>query len=196
MTNKVKRDRSRDQKTYARKLEDGLSLRAQVFPCVFMYSGYPLQIQILLRRDDRESLGEGFLSDSKRTAATYSDSDVRRLLGRVRVLPCSRCSNPAFDPSTIQTNRGGLCEPCFMSDIKTECAAIDALQRQETAARDRVMKRKGMVVRVSAWVHPNRGGDDYEVEWYFDRRPTTGEVASLLRNEGSSCLHDYAIIAL
>jgi hypothetical protein len=195
MTNSTKRTYTRNRKPCVRKLENGLTLRAEVSPCVFMYSGYPLQIQVTLHRRDSESLGEAYLTDSTKTATTYSDADVRRLLRRVCVTTCSRCSTPAFDLATIKTNRRGLCEPCFTKDIQTEWAAMEKVEREKTLARDRRMKQKGMVVRVNAWVHPE-DGDDYEVEWYLNRHPIAEEVALLLLNEGSTCLHDYAIAAL
>jgi hypothetical protein len=83
-----------------------------------------------------------------------------------------------------------------MTDLKAECAAEEEAERQETAARDRAMKEKGMVVRVVAWVHPEDDGDDYVIEWYFKSRPTSEYVAALLRAEGSSLVHDYRIITL
>ncbi len=57
------------------------------------------------------------------------------------------------------------------------------------------MKRKGMAVRVSAWVHSD-SGDDYPVEWYFPDRPTRARIRRLLREEGSSQLDDYDIVIL
>jgi hypothetical protein len=161
-----------------------------------MWSGYPLYVAVTLQRHPGESLGNATAVDRAKTADTYTSADVERLLAAVRTAPCSRCSTPAFDPSTVITNRGGLCEACFLSDLKAEFAGAAEAERQEVAARDHLMRRRGMVVRVSAWVHPQGGGDDYQVDWYLAARPTPERVKDLLRNEGSRRLDDYEIITL
>jgi hypothetical protein len=195
-SNAMKSGSIRPGKTYARPLDGGLRLDGEVSPCVFMYPGYPLQIQVTLRRKDGESLGIAYAVDRSNTAGTATEADVARLLEPVWIVPCHRCAAPAFDPATIDTNRAGLCESCFLRDLEAEFAAAQEAERRELAERDRRRKAEGMAYRVSAWVHPEAGGDDYPVDWYFAAAPTDEQVRILLREAGSAVLGDYQIIAL
>lgn len=181
---------------YSRSLGDGLALEGRISPCVFMYPGYPLQIHVTLRGDDGKSLGDAYAVDRTRSAATTSVADVRRLLATVRITPCRRCANPAFDPASVETNRAGLCESCFMADLKAEFIRSEEAEHLATLARDRRMKGRGMAVRVSAWVHPERGGEDYQVDWYLKHHPTPEQVRMVLLRLGSSVCDDYQIVVL
>ncbi len=182
------------RKDYIRDLGQGVKLRAEVSPCVFMYESYPLQIKITLHRR-RKSLGDAYAVDRARTASTYTKADVERLLDCVRIVPCPRCPAPAFDPATVETNRGGLCETCFLNDLETAYTVEVEAERRKLAARDRRMKQRGMAVRISAWVHPETG-DDYQLDWYLPARPSSVEVRRKLLEAGSTLVHDYAIIIL
>jgi hypothetical protein len=186
----------RPGKTYARQLDGGYMLEGEVSPCVFMYPGYPLQIRVTLRRKDGESLGDAYAVDRSRTASTATEADVARLLATIRIIPCRRCAASAFNPATIDTNRAGLCESCFLRDLEAKFARAQEAERHELAERDRRKKGEGMAYRVSAWVHPEAGGDDYLVDWYFAAAPTDVQVRILLREAGSAVLGDYRVIAL
>lgn len=183
------------RKQYDRDLGQGVKLRAEVSPCVFMYESYPLQMKITLHLSRGESLGDAYAADRTRTASSYTKADVERLLDCVRIMPCPRCSAPAFDPATVETNRGGICEKCFLNDLNAEYRAEVEAEQRKLAARDRRMKKKGMAVRVSAWVHPE-AGDDYQVDWYYPYRPTSVEVRRRLLQAGSSVVQDYDIVGL
>lgn len=183
-------------RTYQRALDGGLMLSGEVSPCVFIYHPYPLQVTVALRRHTGESLGVAYAVDQTKNAETYSVADVERLLANVRVIACRRCANPAFDPRTIETNRAGLCEACFVADLNAELAKAEEAERKEILARDRRMKKQGMAVRVSAWVHPSSGGDDYQIDWYLEAHPTPRKIREMLRGEGSSVLDDYQIVNL
>jgi hypothetical protein len=183
-------------KIHLRDLGDGMKLTAEVSPCVFMYPGYPLQIQVTLHRRPGECLGCAYALDRTRTADTYTAQDIERLLAVIRTSPCSRCSAPAFDPATIETNRAGLCETCFLSDLNAEYAAAEEAEQRQLAERDGQQKLDGMKVRVSAWIHPADGGDDNHLDWYFAARPAEAQIRTLLREEGSTILDDYQIITL
>ncbi len=196
MTVKAK-DSPRDKwKKYVRDLGDSVKLEAEVGPCVFMYPGYPLQITVTLRRHPDECLGVAYATDRTKNGDTYSEANVESLLATVQITPCPRCSTPAFDPATIETNRGGLCESCFLAALKAEWAEQEEAERRKIANRDRRMKKKGMAIRLTAWVHPQDGGDDYQVHWYLNAHPTPEQAADLLRDKGSSCLYDYKITLL
>lgn len=195
MTTKSDYSRKPKRRNYVRDLPDGARLLAEVSPCVFMYPGYPLQIQVTLLREPGERLGNAFVHDRSKTASTYKTRDVERLLRDVRTAPCPRCSTPAFDPTSVQTNRGGLCEDCFVGDLEAEHAKQCRAEQRSIAARDHRMKQNGMAVRVSAWIHPE-SGDDYQVDWYRPKRPTPGDVRKLLIQHGSVVLNDFQIITL
>jgi hypothetical protein len=96
--------------------------------------------------------------------------------------------------ATIETNRNGLCEVCFLSDLDAKAALALKTEQEEIAASDRRMKQQGMAVRVSGWVHPQHGGDDYQADGYLDAFPTADPVKQVLRVHGSSHLDDYQII--
>ncbi len=188
--------KKRNRKSYTRDLGEGLMLEAEVSPCVFMYRGHPLQISVTMRRHSGEKLAEACVSNCEKTAATYTEADARQLLGRVRVQPCSRCSAPAFNPTTVETNRGGLCEACFLADLEAELEKDQEAERQKIAARDKRMKNKGFTARVTAWVHPEEGGDDCQMDWYFKQRPLPEQIQLLLLEEGSEILDDFEIIEI
>jgi hypothetical protein len=196
MSKSTKHTARNPRKTYARNLPNGEKLEAEVSPCVFMNPGYPLQISVRLQRQSGEVLAEATAVDRTKTAANYTDASVERLLAGIRSVPCSHCSTPAFDPATVHTNRNGLCEACFLSDLKAVWAAEEEAEQRKIAARDQRMKRKGMAVRVSGWVHPETGGDDHQVDWYLNAPPTAEQVKEMLHERGSSCLDDYQIIIL
>jgi hypothetical protein len=195
-SNATKSGAIRPRKIYARRLDGGLILEGEVSPCVFMYPGYPLQIRVTLRRKPGESLGDAYAVNRSKTAATATEADAARLLEHIRIIPCRRCAAPSFDPNTIETNRAGLCESCFLRDLEAGFAEAQEAERQELAERDRRRKADGMMFRVSAWVHPEAGGADYPVDWYFAAAPTDEQVRILLREAGSAVLGDYRIIAL
>jgi len=182
-------------KIYVRKQEDGTKLEADVSPCVFMYPGYPLQVEAVLTGKDGENLGKAHTANPKLNANTATDADVAQLFATIQTKPCCRCGTPAFDTTTVESNRDGLCEGCFMGDLQAKWAKHAEDEVREIARRDRDMKAKGMKFRVTAWVHPD-AGDDFQVDWYFPVRPTATQIRALLRKEGSEILDDFEIIAL
>lgn len=182
-------------KTYHRELDEGVRLEADVSPCVFRYARYPLQVEVKLQHHG-EHLGVAFAVDRAQVAETYTDADVERLLAGVRIAPCHRCAAPAFDPESVDTNRDGLCETCFMEGLQASISRAEEADRRAIADRDRRMKREGKKVRVSAWVHPEGGGDDYPVDWYLDDHPEPDQVKGWLRERHSSRLDDYEIVVL
>jgi hypothetical protein len=195
MTNR-QQDTTRVKRThYARPVRPGAMLKAEVSPCVVMYPSYPLQIKIALHGPDGTHLGDAYAVDRSKTASTYADADVERLLEGVRIGHCPRCSAPAFDPATVETSRSGLCEACFIRNLELESLAELQHEQRERADEDRRMKRNGMAVRVTAWVHPSYG-DDYQVDWYLSNIPMPEQVRMRLRDHGSSRFDDYEIVVL
>ncbi|MEJ7590672.1 MAG: hypothetical protein WKF77_03930 [Planctomycetaceae bacterium] len=187
---------AKNAKSYVRELDGSMKLQARISPCVFMYKNHALQVEVALMRDDGTSLGSAYAENPDTTAQKATDADVRRLLDAVRIVACHRCSAPAFDPSTIQTNRAGLCESCFRNDLKVDLAKAEEAERKIIAARDRARKKSGDTVRITARVHPANGGDDYQVDWYCKSYPSPEHVRSLLLQMNSRVCDDYQIIKL
>src|SRR5262249_40513510 len=150
------------RKNFVRDMGNRVKLKAEISPCVFREPSYPLQIRVSLHRFGGERLGDAYALDHTKTAANYTKAGVEQLLAAVRIQRCVHCAKPAFDPTTVQTNRGGLCEPCFLAKLKEEYAGSLEAERQQLAAADHRMKQSGMKVRVTAWIHPE-AGDDYQI---------------------------------
>ncbi|WP_437186537.1 hypothetical protein SH668x_003691 [Planctomicrobium sp. SH668] len=195
MKKTMKTDAICPRKTYSHDLGNGVRLEGEVSPCVFMYPRYPLQVEARLRNAAGTPLGKACAVNRSLTAETATDADVSALLSTIRTMPCIRCSGPAFNPTTVDTNRGGLCESCFVADLDAELARFSERERRKLAKQDCRMKAKGMRVRVSVWVHP-AVGDDYQADWYFPAQPTPAQLQRRLRDEGSELLDDYQIITL
>jgi hypothetical protein len=196
MTKAKKSAGIRGSKLFTRNLGDGIKLEAQVSPCVFMYDQYPFQVTVILRNDTGDSLGNAYAVDRSLNEQTATEADVSRLLAAVKITPCRCCMEPAFGPSTIETNRNGLCEACFVANLDAELAIDAAAEKRRIADHDQRMKLKGLKVRLRAWIHPTEGGDDYLAIWYFSTRPTDSQIRNILRDEGSSVLDDFQIINL
>lgn len=180
---------------YIHVLGNGLWLEGKVSPWVFRFPRYPLQVQVTMRRGRGETLGTAFTVEHCLTTATATEYDVSRLLSSVRTIPCSRCAQPTFDPTTVITNQRGLCASCWLAVLDAKRAKLQAREKRRLARRDRRMKSRGMAVRVSARVHSELG-DDYQADWYFPCRPASVLIRNLLRKEGSAVLDDFQIVTL
>jgi Zn-finger nucleic acid-binding protein len=180
-------------RTFVRNLDSGLQLVGEVSPCVFMYRGYPLQVGISLRSGD-SLCDKIFLKDPSKNAETYASEDVERLLDLIQILPCPCCGFSAIDPS-VNGVELQQCESCRMAELHAELEKGLEKERKALAKEDAKMKKKGMVARVDAWVHPP-AGDDYEITWYFSKRPTDANVKDLLKKQRSDVLDDFRIVDL
>jgi hypothetical protein len=173
-------------------------LTGEVSPCVWMYKGHSFQIQV--RMGDKKDLRSGgniIMQDRLLNNDTYTETDIVRLLANVRIQKCKNpdCDNNAFHPDH-ESNRQGECEHCFMSKLQAEFDAEQKKEDAKIARRDKQMKRKGMMVRVEACIHPEEGGDDYMVDIYYSSRPNVAEIEAALRAKGSAVLTAYQVITL
>lgn len=165
---------------------DGIELTASVSPCVWMYPNYPLQVCI-----DMSGGGRAFLQRKDRNWESTTEADVIGLAESIRLKPCSRCGKPAYDPDVVDTNRAGLCEHCFMTDLNAEFEKEQKKEAAKVRRQDARMKKKGFTHRVTAWVHPARGSD-YQVDLYFNQPPSKAMIAAELKKAGSVVLDDHA----
>jgi len=164
---------------------DGSELTACVSPCVWMYRNYPLQIQVMIKGG-----GVAYLKNPHKTWETASEQDVIDLASTVKLRSCPRCDKPAYDPDTVETNRGGLCEHCFMSDLDAELLQLKRKEEAKVRRRDTNMRKKGYTHRLTGWVHPAMGSD-VQMDWYFRGLPSKMEIQEALRKAGSVSLNDY-----
>lgn len=164
---------------------------SSISPCCWMYPGHGLQIRVTLLNG-----GSAYIHDVEKPFDHSSEADVDRLLKQVRVIPCSRCGDHAFDPASVISNRNGLCEKCFLSDLDAEFAEAKAKEQAEITALNAKMLAEGYTHRVDAWIHPVAGGDDRQVSLYYIGKPSDRTVRRRLQMEGSSVLEDYVILPL
>jgi hypothetical protein len=173
-------------------------LTAEVSPCIWMYQGHPFQIKVDMGdKENRQSGGCVYLQDKALNNDTYTEMDIVRLLGTVKIQKCKnpKCNNEAFHPDH-ESNRKGECEHCFMTKWQAGWDAMQKKEQAKIARQDKKMKTKGMVARVEAWIHPKAGGDDYMVDIYYSSQPSKAEIESQLRQKGSAVLNDYRVVTL
>lgn len=136
--------------------------------------------------------GQIYLSDPNATADNATLDHIIALFDKVRLVQCSRCGQPAFDPTTHKTNRAGLCESCFMTDLRasfnSQMAELDARMAEAIAQK----KKQGFKYLVSAWIHP-ADGDDVQVLFWYKKKPTNGEISNRIRQLRSEIHDDFSI---
>lgn len=167
-----------------------VSVTASISPCCWMYPGHGLQIRVALPNG-----GSAYVHDAAKPFDQSCEADVDRLLKQVRVIPCSRCGGQAFDPASVVTNRNGLCEGCFLSDLDAEFAEAKVKEQAEIATLKAKMIAEGCTHRVDAWIRTS-SGDDRQVSVYYKGKPSTRTVKQFLKKEGSEVLDDYLIVLL
>jgi len=124
-----------------------------------------------------------------------TEADVAAMLAKVRLIPCKVCGTKTFDPATVETNRDGKCEKCFLAELDASLKAHQAKQAERDAKKDRQMRKKGFTHKVVAWVHP-AAGDDYQIVAYFGLEPTEAEIKGLIKGKRGAQLGQYAVTKL
>lgn len=170
--------------------KDGITFTATVDPCVFMYPKYPLQMGITA-----EGMGRLTVSDRSVTWETCTNNHIEALCA-IHLCACSKCGAPAYDATKHDTNRAGQCEKCFMDEILGEFDKAQKKQNAKDKREAKKMKAKGYTHSVLAWVHPERGGDDYQIMLYTIGAPSPKSIEATLRKRGSRVLNDYSISPL
>lgn len=163
---------------------------AEVSPCCYMYPGYGVQLRVELA-----SGGWTIVHDKSIKFSDCTIEQAQALAETARICKCSSCENPAIDPSTSDTHRAGQCEKCFLAKLRLELEADQKKELEKLKKKDGKMNLKGYTHRVEAWVHPESGGDDFQVS-YWMISPTTEFIAETLRKQGCSVANDFTVIAL
>jgi hypothetical protein len=117
-------------------------------------------------------------------------------LESVKISKCKHCDNFAFDPTTVKTNRDGACENCFVEAIMKDYNEEMAKENAETVKKHIEMYAKGFRFVVMAWVHPQQGGDDYQIDVYFNVAPKAKDIQATLKKQRSIQTDDYSVYSI
>ena len=168
---------------------DGAEFAANLSPCVWMYNTR-LQYSVALKAFPH---GTAIVRHPSLGLEDATEADALALCSGVRSKPCPRCGKPAFDPATVETNRGGLCEACFLDDLNAELAEAQKRERAADARKDKAMRKKGYAWKVVAWIHPGAGDDRQLIVYCKGDKPSDSEISDRLKRSGSRILTDFSV---
>ena len=140
--------------------------------------------------------GRAFLHQKALSYKKAQASDLEAMLASVKVCKCKKCGKPAFDPSTVETNRAGECEACFMAELQKQFDKENAKEKAKVAKMDAKRKLQGYTHKVVAWVHPEEGGDDYQMVMYTAGKPSDDTITKELKKRKSAVLNDFQVTVL
>lgn len=169
----------------------GSTLVATVSPCSWMYSGYGLQISVEM--NDKHG-GNAVVHLKEKDFKDCDEKDFDALCEKVKIIPCKTCGKPAFDPTSVSTNRDRDCESCFMVKLDAEFEKAQELEDKRQVKDDLKMFKKGYRFRIKAWVHA--GGDDRVMLIYFVAKPTKAEIEKELKKAKSRVTDDWTAFEL
>ena len=170
----------------------GAELVATLSPCVWMYN-MRLQYSVALKTPP---YGKVIVRHPSLSLEDATEADALALCAGVKLKPCLRCGKPAFDPATVETNRGGLCEACFLDDLNAELEEAQKRERAADARKDKAMRKKGYAWKVVAWIHPGAGDDRQLIVYCKGDKPSDSEISDRLKRSGSRILTDFSVNAL
>ena len=153
----------------------GLTVNVEVSPCSWMYENYGLQVMY----GSHETHSWGFCNRKNLPAGDATREDVQAMLDEQTELhQCEECGQDHLKDINPDHpgNREEKCETCFMANHKASFAKLMEEENKKQAKKDAKMKQKGFTHKSEAWVHPPRGGDDYQVLIYWPKEPTPEEV--------------------
>ncbi len=164
---------------------NGDKVNISISPCSWMDEYYGLQLKCTLL-----STNETIYIISKIKYNEATDEDFDNLCTTLYLdTPCKCGNNRLRSSKMISTNRGDLCEKCFIEKLDKEFAIEAEEEKKEIEAQDKKMKQKGFNYKVTAWIHGN--GDDQCVEIYYKTEPTTADIKKALKQ--SVVKDDYTI---
>lgn len=173
---------------------DGVAILVSVAPCSYMYSLYPLTLWVE-GIEGGPNLGRG-TADSKVSLDNATEADVDEAVSRIRFPKCKKkgCEGRFFDHPG--TNREGLCETCFLEKANARIAKAMEREAKQEARRDEKKKAQGFTRKVVAWIHPEGGGDDYQIEIYSQGEMPEKEIMAIIARRKSSVTNDYRVLEL
>jgi hypothetical protein len=134
---------------------DGVECNVEISPCCFMHNGYPIQVKVTIAA--HRQTGGIFLRKKGVTVQTAAENDVAELLDQVKIGKCSCCNGPRLI-DVEQTNRGQLCENCFMAELDAECDKDRQREAQQFAKECAKQKAAGFTHHITFSVYD--GGSD------------------------------------
>ncbi len=57
-------------------------------------------------------------------------------------------------------------------------------------------KKAGFTYLVNAWIHPEEGGDDFEIHLWYRQPPDAQSVETAIRKAGSEVFDDFLVVQL
>lgn len=75
----------------------------------------------------------------------------------------------------------------------TELERLKQKEAERADKQDARMSKNGSKYKAVIWVHPELGGDDYQIDFYFREKPSKEKVKRLASREGSAILTDFVI---
>lgn len=167
---------------------NGAPMAACVSSCSWLNPDGGLHLRVIL--------GNGFaiLHNKEVPFSAATEATCLALIEKVRTIPCSSCKRPAFDPSTVDTNRGGKCEECFLAEEVKSTKVIMSDFRESQRQVDFEMKKVGFTHRVAAWKDSTDGSGFEGIDIYMVN-PTSNDVQSKLALE-NAYPEDFLIVIL
>ena len=123
-----------------------------------------------------------------------TELDVTKALLTTKLCKC-KCGNIAFDPS-MDTNRNGKCETCFIRDLMNDYNEEVKKDQEEQLANDRQKYSQGYRYKIEAWIHPSGGGDDYVLIMHTKDKLSKARIVNLIAKEGCKRTDDYTVTEL
>jgi hypothetical protein len=164
---------------------DGTKFFARVSPCCYMYPGYPLQAEISVGDHEAESGARKMVHWKGKDATKCSEQDIR----------------DAVDEYLREGGAAAVLEwaagfPARAEAARAEFEQIMAEEQEQERQRDAQHKAEGFTHKVSAWIHPEGGGDDAQLTMYAKGKPEHDQIVATLKQHGSAVTNDYAVVEL
>ncbi|TSK07803.1 MAG: hypothetical protein FPO08_00370 [Geobacter sp.] len=170
---------------------NGFEIEVQIAPCCWMYNS-PFQLCATLKATGQN--GNLFVHNTGKDLSfeDATEADVDRMVQELVFIaqPCS-CGNPRMLVKGNTTNRGDLCEKCFIDKLNTELEKDREKEKKRVAKVDAQKAIEGFTHKMIAWIHPKAGGSDYMVDVYFMGEPKEEDILRQLK--GSAVKNDYRI---
>lgn len=171
-------------------------------------AGYSLTTDLLVV-DVGEAQEAGFPVDSIRVTLAQNPCSLKTSEDVLAALDLAveaggpyrwvKCSAPGCERERLDSGKSNrldgrgrpLCEACFLAALDAKYAAARAKEQVKIEKSERELYAKGLRWTVDAWIHPKRGGDDYQVTLYFATQPVPETIEAALART-SRVLTDYS----
>ncbi len=174
------------------------------FQCDIVVGGVTIQVEmepgcwigngrLAILASGKDVGGDTYSSTREFNKAT--DADVKRLLKKIKLAPCSvtGCNGRFIAGERFELyNKERHCEPHRRQALKERDAAEQVRQKAKQAAADTKQKAKGFTYKATVWIHRDGRSDTYVVT-YFKTKPTKDELTTLAKKHRSKIVDDFRI---